>query len=128
MHIRTSFYDFLEIMIFYTSFTDEVDESDHFAAEWRRHHARSTAPAHKSEGGSSIGMQTVLTASAHPGLIFFRNKGRAHSRSSNRENLLASQALQAAGLQAPGLGALVFYQVLPDRRQIKEIIPPSLVP
>ena len=44
------FYDFLEIVIFHTSFTDEVDKSDHFAAEWRRHHARSTAPAHKSRG------------------------------------------------------------------------------
>ena len=44
------FCDFLEIVIFHTSFTNEVDKSDYFAAEWRRHHARSTAPAHKSEG------------------------------------------------------------------------------
>ena len=44
------FVHFYENMIFDTSFTDEVDKSTRFAAEWRRYHARSLQPATKSEG------------------------------------------------------------------------------
>ena len=71
------FVRFLDIVIFYTSFTDEVDKSDRIAAEWRRHHARSTAPAHKSWGTDkgvdnaralldiySLGIRVGLTAGA----------------------------------------------------------------
>ena len=39
----------METVTFDTSFTDETDKSDQVAAEWRRYHPRSTAPAHKSE-------------------------------------------------------------------------------
>ena len=41
----------VEIVFFYTSFTDEVDKRDHLATEWRRYHARSTAPVSKRGGG-----------------------------------------------------------------------------
>ena len=41
---------FKETVIFHTNFTGEVVKSYRIAAEWRRHHARSTAPAHKSGG------------------------------------------------------------------------------
>ena len=58
-HICTSLYDFMEVVIFDTSFTDEVDKSDRVAAEWRRHHARSTAPAHKSEA-TFVAVYTIL--------------------------------------------------------------------